>query len=229
MGQHGAIWPTESRKNPIGDIEGNIVTQNSTEYQRWEQRFAVADYAFGKEPNYFLASCKPLLPHSGKALAVADGEGRNGVWLAEQGLDVVSLDFSPSAQRKGRALAKERAVTVTFLQADVHTLDYPEAAFDVVVEIFTQFSTPAERAMKWAGMRKALKPGGLLIIQGYTPKQLQYGTGGPKELGNLYTRAMLEAAFGDLHDVTIVEKELELHEGTSHGGMSAVINLTARK
>jgi SAM-dependent methyltransferase len=213
----------------IGSIEGDTVTQNSSEFQRWEQRFGVPDYAFGKEPNYFLASCKDLLPRDGKALAVADGEGRNGVWLAEQGLDVVSLDFSPSAQRKGRALAKERGVTVTFLQADVHAFDYPDAAFDVVAEIFTQFSTPAERSMKWAGMRKALKPGGLLIIQGYTPKQLQYGTGGPKELENLYTRAMLEDAFHDLHDLTIVEEELELHEGTSHGGMSAVINLTARK
>ena len=102
-------------------------------------------------------------------------------------------------------------------------------AFDVVVDIFTQFSSPAERAKKWAGMRKALKPGGLLIIQGYTPKQLQYGTGGPKQVENLYTRAMLAAAFGDLRDVAIVEEELEIHEGTSHGGMSAVINLTARR
>jgi SAM-dependent methyltransferase len=224
--------PAESRKSRSVGIERDIVTQNpqdSNEFQRWEQRFAVPDYAFGKEPNYFLASCKPLLPRSGKALAVADGEGRNGVWLAEQGLDVVSLDFSPSAQRKARALAKERGVTVTFQQGDVHAFDYPEAAFDVVAEIFTQFSTPAERAMKWAGMRKALKPGGLLIIQGYTPKQLQYGTGGPKEIENLYTRAMLEGAFGDFHDMKIVEEELELHEGSSHGGMSAVINLTARK
>jgi SAM-dependent methyltransferase len=205
------------------------VGQSSSEYERWESRFGGSDYAFGKEPNYFLASCKPLLPRSGKVLAVADGEGRNGVWLAEQGLDVVSLDFSPSAQRKVGDLAKERRVTVTVLQADVHAFDYPEAAFDVVAEIFTQFSTPDERAMKWAGMRKALKPGGLLIIQGYTPRQLQYGTGGPKEIENLYTRAMLEWAFRDFHDVTIVEEELELHEGTSHGGMSAVINLTARK
>src|SRR5215467_3419700 len=200
-----------------------------TEYERWETRYATPDYAFGKEPNYFLVSCKPLLPPSGRALAVADGEGRNGVWLAEQGLDVVSIDFSPSAQRKAQALAKERGVAVAFLLADVHAFDYPEAAFDVVVEIFTQFSSPAERASKWAGMRKALKPGGLLIIQGYTPKQLQYGTGGPKQIENLYTRAMLEEAFRGFHDLTIVEEELELHEGTSHGGMSAVINLTARK
>ena len=170
-----------------------------------------------------------MLPRSGKALAVADGEGRNGIWLAEQGLDVLSIDFSPTAQEKARALAKQRGVSLTIAQADVHTWDYPDAAFDVVVEIFTQFSSPAERAKKWAGMRKALKPGGLLIIQGYTPKQLQYGTGGPKQVENLYTRAMLEAAFGDLRDVTIVEEELEIHEGTSHGGMSAVINLTARR
>ncbi|MGZ3321783.1 MAG: class I SAM-dependent methyltransferase [Xanthobacteraceae bacterium] len=200
-----------------------------SEYERWEDRYRVPDYVFGKEPNYFLVSCKALLPRSGKALAVADGEGRNGIWLAEQGLEVLSLDFSPSAQQKARALAKQRGVTLTIAQADVHTWAYPEAAFDVVVEIFTQFSTPAERAKKWAGMRKALKRGGLLIVQGYTPKQLQYGTGGPKQVENLYTRAMLEEAFRDFRDMKIVEEEIEIYEGTSHGGMSAVINLTARK
>lgn len=206
-----------------------MAPDDSSEYERWENRYRVPGYAFGTEPNYFLASCKALLPRSGKALAVADGEGRNGIWLAEQGLDVLSIDFSPTAQEKARALAKQRGVSLTIAPADVHAWDYPDAAFDVVVEIFTQFSSPAERAKKWAGMRKALKPGGLLIIQGYTPKQLQYGTGGPKQVENLYTRAMLEAAFGDLRDVTIVEEELEIHEGTSHGGMSAVINLTARR
>ena len=206
-----------------------MAADDSTEYDRWESRYRVPEYAFGTAPNYFLASCKALLPRSGKALAVADGEGRNGVWLAEQGLDVLSIDFSPSAQQKARALAQQRGVTLTIAQVDVHTWDYPVAAFDVVVEIFTQFSTPAERAQKWAGMRRALKPGGLLIIQGYTPKQLQYGTGGPKQVENLYTRAMLEDAFGDLRDLTIVEEEREIHEGTSHGGMSAMINLTGRR
>ena len=98
-----------------------------------------------------------------------------------------------------------------------------------MAEIFTQFSNPADRARKWAGMLKALKPGGLLIIQGYTPKQLEYGTGGPKEIENLYTRAMLEQEFGGLRELSLVEEEREIHEGTSHGGMSAVINLTARK
>jgi hypothetical protein len=126
-------------------------------------------------------------------------------------------------------LARERGVAVDFRQVDVHTFGYPEAAFDVVVEIFTQFSSPAERAVKWAGMRRALKSGGLLIVHGYTPKQLDYGTGGPKELANLYTRAMLEMAFGDFRDLTFVEEEREIHEGASHGGMSAMIGLTALK
>ena len=200
-----------------------------SEYERWEGRYSTPEYHFGTAPNYFLASCKPLLPKSGKALAVADGEGRNGVWLAEQGLVVASIDFSPSAQAKARALAEARGVTMTIIEADVHAWSYPEAAYDVVIEIFTQFSAPAERAIKWAGMRKALKPGGLLIIQGYTPKQLQYGTGGPKQRDHLYTREMLEEAFTGFRDMTIVEEELEMHEGAAHGGQSAVINFTARK
>src|SRR5690349_5740458 len=133
------------------------VHDETSEYARWQARFASADYAFGKEPNYFLKSCRKLLPPRGRALAVADGEGRNGVWLAQQGLDVVSLDFSPAAQTKARALAAERGVQVAFVEADVHAWAYPQSAFDVVVEIFAQFSPPSQRATKWRGMRRALK------------------------------------------------------------------------
>jgi SAM-dependent methyltransferase len=200
-----------------------------SEFDRWEGRYKAPEFVFGKEPNYFLAQCAGLLPTSGRALAVADGEGRNGVWLAERGLKILSLDFSPAAQEKARALAAERCVEIDIVNADVHTWAYPDAAFDVVVEIFTQFSSPAERAAKWAGMRKTLKPGGLLILQGYTPRQLHYGTGGPKQIENLYTRAMLEEGFAGLHDMQFTEEEIEMHEGAGHGGMSAVIGLTARK
>jgi SAM-dependent methyltransferase len=201
----------------------------SEEFKRWEERFRIPDYLFGKEPNSFLKSCEALLPATGKALAIADGEGRNGVWLAEQGLDVVSVEFSPTAQKKVIALAQERGVAVAFEQADIHAWRYPEATFDVVADIFTQFSTPAERTTKWRGVRRTLKPGGLLILQGYTPKQLQYGTGGPKAIEQLYTRAMLEEAFRGFRDVTIVEEEVEMQEGAAHSGMSAVIRLTAWK
>jgi SAM-dependent methyltransferase len=195
----------------------------------WEERFAGAEFRFGREPNPFLVRCKPLLPASGRALAVADGEGRNGVWLARQGLDVVSADFSPTAQGKARALAAEHGVAVTFVEADAHAWAYPEAEFDVVAEIFTQFSPPEGRALKWAGMRRALKPGGLLIVVGYTPKQLAYTSGGPKQIENLYTLALLEQAFGDFADLAITEEETELQEGPGHSGMSALIGLTARK
>ena len=201
----------------------------TAEFQRWQERYSTSDYRFGREPNEFLLRCRPLLPRSGRALAIADGEGRNGVWLAQQGLDVLSIDFSPAGQAKARALAAEHKVAIAFVEADVHAWPYPADAFDVVVEIFTQFSAPANRARKWAGMRRALKSGGLLIVQGYTPKQLDYGTGGPKQIEHLYTRDMLERAFADLADVEIVEEERELNEGTGHSGMSAIIGLTARK
>jgi SAM-dependent methyltransferase len=200
-----------------------------SEYERWEGRFAAPEYIFGTAPNTFLAAQRHLLPPRGKALAFADGEGRNGVWLAQQGLDVIAIDFSPTAQKKARALAAERKVSADLIQTDVHAWQYPDAVFDVVVEIFAQFSTPQERTGKWAGMRRALKPGGLLIIQGYTPKQLDYGTGGPKQIEHLYTRALLEQAFGDFRDLRFTEEERELSEGAAHSGMSAVIGLTARK
>lgn len=199
------------------------------EYERWEGRYSAPEYIFGEEPNYFLAACKPLLPASGRALAVADGEGRNGVWLAQQGLDVVSLDFAPTGQAKAAKLAAARGVRLSVEQGDVHTWAYPPAAFDVVAEIFTQFSDPAQRKQKWDGMKRTLKSGGLLIIQGYTPKQLEYGTGGPKELDHLYSREMLEKEFAGWKNIIIEEEELEMHEGPAHSGMSAVINFTARK
>lgn len=200
-----------------------------SEYDQWESRYDTSEYIFGTEPNYFLVAARPMLPAKGKALAVADGEARNGVWLARQGFDVLSLDFSPAAQEKGRQLAREHDVRVNFVLADVHRWPYPDATYDVVVEIFTQFSTPTERALKWTGMCRALKPGGLLILQGYTPKQLQYATGGPRQLENLYTREMLEQAFAGFKNMQFVEEEREMHEGVRHNGISAVIGLTATK
>jgi len=200
-----------------------------SEQDTWENRYSVPEFIFGREPNYFLQSCRELLPASGKALAIADGEGRNGVWLAEQGLSVVCLDFSESAQRKATSLANDRGVSITLVRADIHSWSYPPEAFDVVIDIFTQFSSPIERHQKWQGVHDTLKPGGLFILQGYTPRQLQFKTGGPKKIENLYTRQMLEEAFGDFHDVRIIEEEREMREGAAHSGMSAVIGLTARR
>jgi SAM-dependent methyltransferase len=197
------------------------------EFENWQLRYSIAEYVFGEEPNAFLVSKRGLLPKGARTLAVADGEGRNGVWLAQQGLDVLSLDFSPVAQDKAKALAVRRNARLSFEIADVHDWAYPENAFDVVVEIFTQFSSPTQRARKWTGMNRTLKAGGLLLIEGYTPKQLEFATGGPKARENLYTHEMLEAEFGGFSRIEIEEAERPLSEGAGHSGMSAVIDLVA--
>ena len=167
-----------------------------SELERWQTRFGTADYIFGKEPNAFLKAQASRLPASGSALSIADGEGRNGVWLAQQGLDVLAVDFSPVALEKSRALAEERGVPLRTEVADVTSWRWPADAFDVVVAIFVQVVFPAERTVFFANLKRALKPGGLLLMQGYRTEQLIYRTGGPPESERLYTRALLQEAFG---------------------------------
>jgi SAM-dependent methyltransferase len=195
----------------------------------WNARFAGADYHFGKEPNRFLAEHAALLPRRGRVLAVADGEGRNGVWLAGRGLDVLSIDISPVALAKARKLAAERGVALETEEADLESWVWPEAAFDAVVAIFIQFAGPALRGRIFAGIERALKPGGLLLLQGYRPKQLEYKTGGPPIAENLYTEDMLRAGFAGLDILELRSHDDPIHEGAGHSGMSALIDLVARK
>lgn len=200
-----------------------------SELERWQERFAGDEYRFGTEPNVFLKSQAHRLRKGQTALSIADGEGRNGVFLAQQGLDVLSLDFSPNGQAKARKLAAARGVSIRTELADVITWRYPPEAFDVVVAIFFQFATPAERTKIFAGIKKTLKPGGLLLLEGYGPKQLEYKTGGPSILENLYTRDLLQQAFGDFASLDIREYDAEIHEGAGHGGMSALIDVVGVK
>ena len=197
--------------------------------EHWQARYATPDYLFGTAPNAFLKSQAHLFPKRGTALAIADGEGRNGVFLAEQGLDVLSLDFSPLAQAKARQLAAARGVDMRIEQADITAWRWPEAAFDLVAAIFFQFSAPPERDAIFAGIRKTLKPGGLLLLEGYRPKQLEYNTGGPSQVENLYTRELLEQAFAGFSTLDIREHDSEIAEGVRHVGMSALIDLVGRK
>ena len=199
------------------------------EFERWQARFAVPEYIFGTEPNAFLRAHKHLLPKQGRVLAIADGEGRNGVWLAEQGLEVLSIDFSSRAQAKARALAQERGVRIAIELIDVAAYAWPAETFDMVVDIFTQFAGPAGRAEKFAGIRRTLKTGGLFLLQGYRPEQLAYGTGGPPHAENMYTRELLEREFAGFRSVEIKQYDAEIYEGTAHGGMSALITLVGWK
>jgi cyclopropane fatty-acyl-phospholipid synthase-like methyltransferase len=199
-----------------------------SELERWETRFGAPGYAFGKEPNAFLKAQAPLLRGRKTALTVADGEGRNGVWLAEQGLDVLAIDFSPAGLAKSRALAAERGVTLRHEVADVTTWRWPRAAFDVVVAIFI-FVEPHERPAFFVNLKTALTPGGILLIQGYRPKQIEYRTGGPSDPARMYTRAIFETGFGDMAKLDIHEHDSAITEGQSHAGMSALIDLIAIK
>lgn len=202
---------------------------DKAEHDRWQQRFSAPGYLFGTAPNAFLKSRGHLLSKGARALAVADGEGRNGVFLAEQGLDVLSVDYSAVAQKKARKLAAERGVTLRFEQGDMTAWEWPDAAFDVVAAIFIQFAAPAERERIFAGIKKTLKPGGLLLMQGYRPKQLEYKTGGPSKVEHLYTRELLEQAFGDFAALDIREHDSVIQEGAGHDGISALIDLVGRK
>ena len=197
----------------------------------WSTRYRSAgeDYVFGTTPNRFLAAQSALLSAGSNALSVADGEGRNAVWLAEQGLRVTATEISPVALEKARKLAAGRHVEVDFVLADAVAWDYPEAAFDFVVGIFIQFADPVQRARIFAGMARALRPGGHLIVHGYTPKQLEYRTGGPSALENLYTADMLRTAVAGLDIVHLQEYEDVLDEGVGHKGQSALVGLVARK
>jgi 2-polyprenyl-3-methyl-5-hydroxy-6-metoxy-1,4-benzoquinol methylase len=199
------------------------------ELQRWNARFSAPDYVFGTTPNRFLASNKGLLKKGERALCVADGEGRNSVWLAEQGLCVDAFDFSPVAVDKARRLAAERGVRVSYEVAGVDDWRWPRARYDVVAAIFVQFAEPAMRERLFARIAAALKPGGLLLIEGYTPKQLEYRTGGPSKAENLYTEALLREAFRDFEILELREYEAELEEGSRHAGTSALIDLVGRR
>ena len=197
----------------------------------WSARYRDAgdDYLFGTAPNKFLASQAERFSAGMKVLAVADGEGRNSVWLAEQGCAVTATEISPVALEKAAKLARGRHVAVDFMQADILAWTWPTAAFDAVVGIFIQFAGPAERPRQLAGMKQAVKPGGLLFLQGYTPKQLEFRTGGPSAVENLYTEALLRETFADWEIVLLHEHEDLIEEGSAHAGRSALIDLVARK
>ena len=196
---------------------------------RWNERFGTEDYLFGTAPNAFLASQATLLRPGERALSIADGEGRNGVWLAEQGLNVLSIDISPVGLAKAAKLAAERGVTLETRQTDIAAWDWDAETFDVIVAIFIQFADPPIRASIFAGIQRALRPGGRLILQGYRPKQLEYGTGGSKKIANKYTADLLTAAFANLEIRHLREHDSVVHEGRGHEDMSALIDLVAVK
>lgn len=195
----------------------------------WNQRYSGDEFFYGTEPNAFLASQLHRFKPGQSVLAVADGEGRNGVWLARQGLDVTAVDFSPMAVEKAQRLAGQYGVNVRHELSDLFAWNWGESRFDAVVAIFIQFVGPEQRRTLNDLMLRALKPGGLLILQGYRPKQLEYKTGGPSSEENLYTADTLREEFSGMEILHLAEHDDEICEGGGHCGMSALVDLVARK
>ncbi|WP_456387631.1 SAM-dependent methyltransferase [Profundibacter sp.] len=195
----------------------------------WNERFSKAGYLFGTEPAQFLVEHAGYLTAGAKVLAVADGEGRNSVFMAGLGLEVDAMDGSHVAIEKARALAMAREVTVNFQEADINKWEWPEDQYDLVVAIFIQFVGPAQRDEIFAGMKRTLKPGGVLMLHGYTPEQVALGTGGPANVENMYTDTMLTQAFADFDILELKSYQRHVDEGEGHCGTSALIDLVARK
>lgn len=195
----------------------------------WDARFSEAGYVFGTEPNAWLAEHPSLFESGKRALAVADGEGRNSVWMAQRGVEVDAFDISPVGVAKARKLAAATGVKVNYEVADCDGYAWTEQAYDYVVAIFIQFADPAARARLFANMRKAVKPGGYILLQGYTLKQLDYKTGGPGIPEHLYTPELLQGEFAGFELLELRDYEAQLSEGSRHIGPSALIGMVARR
>ncbi len=196
---------------------------------QWDRCYQGEDYLFGTAPAAFLTRHARHLPEAGRVLAVADGEGRNSVWMAEQGLEVTAMDGSPVALEKALKLAVEREVPVAFRLGDVLTWDWGAAPYDAVVAIFIQFVGPEDRARVFKGLDRALKPGGVLMLHGYAPRQVGYGTGGPPHEENMYTLGLLREAFEGYDIRHQADYDADIDEGRGHSGRSGLIDFVARK
>ncbi len=193
----------------------------------WDATFSRPEFVFGVDPNAFLKSQVHLLRTGMRAIAVGDGEGRNGVWLAQQGLRVISIDRS-KALAKASQLARSRGIALETLQANLLTWSWPDGEFDLVASIFTHFP-PMDRQRIHSAYIRALRPGGLVILVAFTPAQLKFGTGGPEQADLLYTAGDLRAEFAPLEILVLEEAVGPLYEGIRHQGTAATVHFVGRK
>lgn len=193
----------------------------------WDVRYAEAELAYGDAPNDFLAAQAGRLPGSGRALALAEGQGRNAVWLATRGLEVTAVDQSAVGLARAEALAATRGVALHTLVADLAHHDLGTGCWDVIVSIWAHMP-PAVRRPLHRAVVAALRPGGLFVLEAYTPAQVGRGTGGPPDPSLCMTLAGLREELAGLEVLHGVERERQVHEGRYHQGPSAVVKVLAR-
>jgi SAM-dependent methyltransferase len=195
----------------------------------WDARYGGEGYLFGTEPNAFLVASSRLIEPGGRVLCVADGEGRNSVWLAGEGYVVDAFDPSSVAVGKARSLAAQRGVAVGHVIASLEDWSWPEAAYDAVAAIFVQFAPPELRRTMFRHIERALRPGGLFLLEGYREQQLAYGTGGPRIIDQLYSEEQLRRELERFQIEEMSSYDTVVEEGPGHSGMSALIDVIARR
>ena len=193
----------------------------------WDQRYNTPEYIYGKTPNDFLVEMIDRLP-KGEVLSLAEGEGRNGVYLAQQGCRVTGVDSSAVALQKARNLAAERGVQLNTLHRNLSELEIEPAAWDAVVSIFCHLPAPL-RASLHRQVVQGLRPGGCLLLEAYTPRQLEFRTGGPPTIELMMDLKTLRQELKGLNLEHAREVERDIREGSYHDGRSAVVQILARK
>ena len=194
----------------------------------WDERYSTDEFVYGTEPNDFLTANRDQLK-PGSVLCLADGEGRNGVYLAKLGFDVTSIDLSAVGLKKASRLAEENGVEIKTIHADLNDFAIEPNRWDNIVSIFCNLPAPLREKVHPAAAM-GLTAGGTFLLEAYTPKQLDMpGTGGPPVPELMFSAEMLKQDFQPLDIVHAQETEREIQEGTLHQGLSAVVQLIAHK
>lgn len=194
----------------------------------WNSRFQAENYVYGKEPNLFISEVQKKLKLSGDVLTIAEGEGRNAVFLAEHGMNVTAWDYAESGLAKTKKLAEERNVDVQTKLVDLNEAVWEKNKWDELVCIFGHF--PKELRQKTLqGVKEAVKPGGYFITEVYSRYQIPYNSGGPRELDFLYTPEEFLQIFADWRIVHFFMGEVVRHEGELHNGLAHVIQFVGQK
>jgi 2-polyprenyl-3-methyl-5-hydroxy-6-metoxy-1,4-benzoquinol methylase len=194
----------------------------------WDQRYATETYVYGTQPNDFLRRVAEYVPDNSRILCLAEGEGRNAVYLAEQGHQVLAVDASRVGLAKAQRLAEQRSVQIESRHVELAEFELGEQAWDVIVSIFVHLP-PAVRERLHRQVVAGLRPGGLFILEAYRPEQLAFKTGGPPVVELMMTLKQLQHELDGMHWLHAIELEREVFEGQLHHGMGAVVQLLAKK
>ena len=216
---------------PDYDEVGHAIMANdkwANPQKMWDERFAQAEPVYGEEPNAYLRAQVHRLTPGCKVLVPGDGYGRNGLWLAKQGFHVTTVDLSPVGVVRARKSAQAAGLVMTIEEADLAAWTWPAGESDAVASIFLHLP-PVIRTQVHPKMLDALKPGGLLIIEAFTPAQLQHSSGGPKQVELLYTAQILRKDFAAADALELQQAEVEIDEGRLHRGRAAVVHGVFRK